>query len=154
MLGCRDGLVLVTFGLSLSLLIQRRWRWAIAGAGLSVAWMLLLSRWSYPVFWNGEGPKAAGRMFSHLGDNLGDILFTLISKPWLAFTHIDLGGGAFYLLLLILPTLPFWRQRSLIILNVLERRLPGGWGVVLDDLAAGAMAGMILTLALLVIGPA
>ena len=38
--------------------------------------------------------------------------------------------------------------------NVLERRLPGGWGVVLDDLAAGAMAGIILTLALLVIGPA
>ena len=117
MLGCRDGLVLVTFGLSLSLLIQRRWRWAIAGAGLSVAWMLLLSRWIYPVFRNGEGPKAAGRMFSHLGDNLGDILFTLISKPWLAFTHIDLGGGAFYLLLLILPTLPFWRQRLLIILS-------------------------------------
>ena len=117
MLGCRDGLVLVTCGLSLSLLIQRRWRWAIAGAGLSVAWMLLLSRWIYPVFRNGEGPKAAGRMFSHLGDNLGDILFTSISKPWLAFTHIDLGGGAFYLLLLILPTLPFWRQRSLIILS-------------------------------------
>ena len=117
MLGCRDGLVLVTCGLSLSLLIQRRWRWAIAGAGLSVAWMLLLSRWIYPVFRNGEGPKAAGRMYSHLGDNLGDILFTLISKPWLAFTHIDLGGGAFYLLLLILPTLPFWRQRSLIILS-------------------------------------
>ena len=117
MLGCRDGLVLVTCGLSLSLLIQRRWRWAIAGAGLSIAWMLLLSRCIYPVFRNGEGPKAAGRMFSHLGDNLGDILFTLISKPWLAFTHIDLGGGAFYLLLLILPTLPFWRQRSLIILS-------------------------------------
>ena len=38
--------------------------------------------------------------------------------------------------------------------NVLERRLPGGWGVIFDDLAAGAMAGMILTLALLVIGPA
>ena len=117
MLGCRDGLVLVTTGLSLSLLIQRRWRWAVAGAGLSGAWMLLLGQWIYPFFRNGEGPKAAGRMFSHLGDNLGDILFTLISKPWLAFTHIDLGGGAFYLLLLILPTLPFWRQRSLIILS-------------------------------------
>jgi len=38
--------------------------------------------------------------------------------------------------------------------NVLERRLPGGWGVVLDDLAAGAMAGIMMTLALLVIGPA
>ena len=117
MLGCRDGLVLVTTGLSLSLLIQRRWRWAVAGAGLSGAWMLLLGQWIYPFFRNGEGPKAAGRMFSHLGDNLGDILFTLISKPWLAFTHIDLEGGAFFLLLLILPTLPFWRQRSLIILS-------------------------------------
>ncbi len=117
MLGCRDGLVLITFGLSLSLFIQRRWRWAIAGTGLSSAWMLLLSQWIYPFFRNGEGPKAAGRMFSHLGDNFNDILFTLISKPWLAFTHIDLGGGSFYLLLLILPTLPFWRQRSLIILS-------------------------------------
>ena len=38
--------------------------------------------------------------------------------------------------------------------SALERGLPGGWGVVLDDLAAGAMAGMILTLALMLIGPA
>ena len=117
MLGCRDGLVLVTLGLSLSLLLQRRWTWAIAGAGLSGAWVLLLSQWLYPLFRNGAGPKAAGRMFSHLGDNFGDILFTLISRPWLAFTHIDLGGGAFYLLVLILPTLPFWRRNSLVILS-------------------------------------
>jgi uncharacterized membrane protein len=117
MLGCRDGLVLVTLGLSLSLLIQRRWRWAIAGAGLSGAWILLLSQWIYPLFRNGEGPKAAGRMFSHLGDNFGAILLTLISRPWLALTHIDLGGSTFYLLVLILPTLPFWRRRSLVILG-------------------------------------
>ncbi len=117
MLGCRDGLVLVTLGLSLSLLFQRRWRWAIAGAGVSGAWILLLSQWLYPLLRNGEGPKAAGRMFSYLGDSFSKILFTLISQPWLAFTHIDLGGGAFYLLLLILPTLPFWRKHSLIILS-------------------------------------
>ncbi|MDA7435584.1 DUF2079 domain-containing protein [Synechococcus sp. AH-601-C19] len=117
MLGCRDGLVLVTVGLSLSLLIQRRWSWAIAGAGLSGTWILLLNQWLYPLFRNGEGPKAAGRMFAHLGDSFGEILFTLISRPWLAFTQIDLGGGAFYLLLLILPALPFWRRRSLVILS-------------------------------------
>ena len=117
MLGCRDGLVLVTLGLSISLLIQRRWRWAVTGTAVSVAWILLLSKWLYPWFRNGEGPKAAGRMFSHLGDNFGDILFTLISQPWLAFTHIDLGGSAFYLLVLVLPTLPFWRRRSLLILS-------------------------------------
>ena len=117
MLGCRDGLVLVTLGLSLCLLIQRRWSWSIVGAGLSGAWILLLSKWLYPWFRNGEGPKAAGRTFSHLGDNFSDILYTLVSQPWLAFTHIDLGGGAFYLLVLVLPTLPFWRRRSLVILS-------------------------------------
>ncbi|EAR19478.1 DUF2079 domain-containing protein [Synechococcus sp. W2B2] len=117
MLGCRDGLVLVTLGLSLSLVFQRRWTWAIAGTGLSGSWVLLLSHWLYPLFRNGEGPKAAGRMFSHLGDNFGDILFTLISRPWLAVTHIDLGSGAFYLMVLILPTLPFWRRNSLVILS-------------------------------------
>ena len=117
MLGCRDGLVLVTLGLSISLLIQRRWRWAVSGTAVSVAWILLLSKWLYPWFRNGEGPKAAGQMFSHLGDNFGQILFTLISQPWLAFTHIDLGGSAFYLLVLVLPTLPFWRRRSLLILS-------------------------------------
>ena len=117
MLGCRDGLVLITLGLSLSLLIQRRWTWAIAGIGLSSAWILLLSQWLFPLFRNGEGPKAAGQMFSHLGDDFGDILFTSISRPWLIFTHIDLGGGAFYLLILLLPTLPFWKRRSLKILS-------------------------------------
>ena len=81
MLGCRDGLVLITIGLSLSLLIQRRWTWAIAGIGLSGAWILLLSQWLFPLFRNGEGPKAAGQIFFHLGDNFGDILFTLISRP-------------------------------------------------------------------------
>ena len=117
MLGCRDGLVLITLGLSLSLLMQRRWSWAIAGTALSGTWMLLLSQSLYPFLRNGEGPKAASRMFSHLGTNLSEILVTLVSRPWLALTHIDWGGGAFYLLVLILPTLPFWRKRSLIILS-------------------------------------
>ena len=117
MLGCRDGLILVTLGLSLSLLIQKRWKWALAGTGLSCAWILLLSQWLYPLFRNGEGPKAAGQMFPHLGDTFGDILFTIISRPWLAFTHIDLKGSAFYFLVLILPTVPFWRRHSLVILS-------------------------------------
>ena len=116
MMACRDGLVLITLGLSISMLIQQRWTWAIAGIGLSGAWTLLLSKWLYPLLRNGEGPKAAGQMFSHLGNNFGDILLTLMSRPWLAFTHIDLGGSAFYFLILILPTLPFWRRRSLVIL--------------------------------------
>ena len=34
--------------------------------------------------------------------------------------------------------------------NVLERRVPGGLGVVLDDVMAGAMAGVVVTLILIV----
>jgi len=33
----------------------------------------------------------------------------------------------------------------------LERSLPGGWGVVADDLMAGAMAGLCLTLSVIVL---
>ena len=117
MLGCRDGLVLVTLGLSISLLIQRRWTWAIAGVGLSSAWILLLSWWLYPLFRDGEGPKAAARMFPHLGTSLSEILLTLVSRPWFAFTQIDWEGGAFYLLVLCLPSMFFWRRRSLVILS-------------------------------------
>lgn len=42
-----------------------------------------------------RGPKAASQMFPHLGDNLGDILFTLVSRPWLVLTHIDGAGATF-----------------------------------------------------------
>ena len=33
--------------------------------------------------------------------------------------------------------------------NQLERILPGGWGVIFDDIAAGAMAGICLTVVLI-----
>ena len=35
--------------------------------------------------------------------------------------------------------------------SALERGVPGAWGVVLDDVAAGAMAGVCMTVALMVI---
>jgi phosphatidylglycerophosphatase A len=35
--------------------------------------------------------------------------------------------------------------------SLLERSLPGGWGVVADDLMAGAMAGICLTLSVIVL---
>ena len=35
--------------------------------------------------------------------------------------------------------------------SLLERSLPGGWGVVADDLMAGAMAGLCLTLSVIML---
>ena len=102
MLGCRDGLVLITAGMALDLAWRRRWRWSGSAAGLTLGWLLLLSRWLYPWLRNGEGPKAAGRMFSHLN-----------GEPMQILQSIDWTGGLFYLLLLCLSCSPHWRRRSL-----------------------------------------
>ena len=102
MLGCRDGLVLITAGMAIDLACRRRWRWSLAAGGLSVSWLLMLSRWLYPMLRDGDGPKAASRMFSHLNDD-----------PLTVLSGLDWGGGAEYLLLLCLPCIALWRRASL-----------------------------------------
>ena len=102
MLGARDGLVLISGGMALDLAWRRRWRWAGAAAALSLAWLLMLSRWLYPWLRDGEGPKAAGRMFSHLS-----------GSPLQILQSLDWSGGSQYLLLLCLPCIWLWRRRSL-----------------------------------------
>ena len=107
MLSCRDGLVLITAGMACELAWRQRWGWSAAAAALSAGWLLMLSRWLYPWLRDGEGPKAAGRMFGHLSGGLGS-----------ALAAIDWTGGAMYLLLLCLPCGLFWRRRSLPLLLI------------------------------------
>ena len=102
MLGARDGLVLVIGGMGLDLAWRRRWRWSASAAGLAAGWLMLLSRWLYPWLRDGEGPKAAARMFSHLSGG-----------PMQILQNLDWSGGLQYLLLLSLPCLWLWRRQSL-----------------------------------------
>ena len=60
MLGCRDGLVLITAGMAIDLAWRRRWRWCLATGGLSIGWLLLLSRWLYPCSGMGKAPRRQG----------------------------------------------------------------------------------------------
>ena len=62
----------------------------------------MLSQWLYPWLRDGEGPKAAGRMFSHLS-----------GSPLQILQSLDWSGGSQYLLLLCLPCIWLWRRRSL-----------------------------------------
>jgi hypothetical protein len=102
MLGCRDGLVLITAGMAIDLACRRRWRWCLTAGSLSIGWLLMLSRWLYPLLRDGEGPKAASQMFGHLN-----------SGPISVFLGLDWSGGAEYLLLLCLPCIALWRRYSL-----------------------------------------
>ena len=102
MLGARDGLILVIAGMALDLGWRQRWRWCAAAGGLSIGWLLILSQGLYPWLKDGSGPKAAERMFGHLGDGVFSILSSL-----------DWGDIAFYLLILSLPLGWLWRRSSL-----------------------------------------
>ena len=62
----------------------------------------MLSRWLYPLLRDGEGPKAASQMFSHLNNG-----------PIRVLMGLDWGGGTEYLLLLGLPCIALWRRDSI-----------------------------------------
>ena len=101
MLGARDGLILVIAGMALDLGWRQRWRWCAAAGGLSTGWLFILSQRLYPLLRGGSGPKAAERMFGHLGDGFSSLVSSL---EW--------GEIAFYLLILSLPLGWLWRRSS------------------------------------------
>ena len=116
-LGCRDGLALVTLGLALEQAVRRRWRLAGLGLGLSLGWLALLNGWLYPLLTaRYPGVNAGASRYSYLGDSIGAIALGLIQHPQRILGHVDWAGAAVYLLLLALPLLPFWRRASLPIL--------------------------------------
>ena len=113
-LGCRDGLALVTVGLGLEQLLRRRWWLASVGLGLSLGWLALLSGWLYPLLTaRYPGVNAGASRYSYLGDSIGAIALGLLQHPQRILGHVDWAGAVVYLLLLALPLLPFWRRASL-----------------------------------------
>ena len=118
LLGCRDGLVLVVVGLGLAQLLQRRWGWGLSAIGLGLGWLALLSRWFYPLLrGSGQGPKAAGLLFPHLGSSLEEIVINGLTQPQRIVAQLDWSGALVYLLLLAVAVAPFWRRASLVTLS-------------------------------------
>ena len=134
LVGCRDGLVLVVAGLGLEQALRRRWIWACAAIGLALGWLALLNRWLYPLLKGSDtGPKAAGALFSYLGNSLDEVLINMVLRPDLLIRHVDWAGGVVYLLLISVAVAPFWRRISLpvlagaiplVLVNVLSEEAP------------------------------
>jgi uncharacterized membrane protein len=113
-LGCRDGLALVTLGLALEQVVRRHWRLAGLGLGLSLGWLALLGGWLYPLLTaRYPGVNAGASRYSYLGDSIAAIALGLLQHPQRVLAHVDWAGAAVYLLLLALPLLSFWRRASL-----------------------------------------
>ena len=102
MLGAWTVVLVIVMGLDLAL--RQRWRWPVPGLAVRP---LMLSRWLYPWLRDGDGPKAAGRMFGHL-----------LGSPLNVIQQLDWGGGLIYLLLLALPCGLLWRRRSMPVLLI------------------------------------
>ena len=116
-LGTRDGLVLFVFGLSLEQLIKRKWIWSISSFALGGLWLYFLNNIIYPYLNKGKGSIMAIDRYSYLGENLNEIFKNLISNPFLILKEIDFLDSLFYIFILILPFIIFWRKRSLISLT-------------------------------------
>ncbi|MFN5195593.1 MAG: DUF2079 domain-containing protein [Cyanobacteriota bacterium] len=110
--GCRDGLARVVLGLGLGAALERRWRAALLAWGLGLGWLVLLSRWLYPLL-RGEGPKAAAAAYGHLGGSVEAIVLNLLTRPQMVLQQVPLLDALVYLLLLAVAVAPFWRRASL-----------------------------------------
>lgn len=71
-------------------------------------------------------------------DEAAGMMVTLIGLPFTVWTAV--GGFVLFRFFDILKPFPVW---------YLERRVPGGLGVVLDDIAAGVLANLVLRAVLL-----
>ena len=129
-----------------------------AGALLAV----LLAPWCfYPLSFNGRlallaillvvGAWAGGRVARRLGQkDPGEVVIDEVVGQWLT--------------ILWLPSLVWWQLAVAFVLfrlfdivkpwpiNASENWLPGGWGIMLDDVLAGLAAALVLYLALLLVG--
>jgi hypothetical protein len=112
-LGCRDGLALVSVGLGHQQLLRRRWWLAGVGLGLCLGWLALLSGWLDPLLTaRYSGVNAGASRYSYLGDSIGAIALGLLQHPQRILGNVDWAGAVVDLLLLALALLPFWRLAS------------------------------------------
>ena len=106
----RDGMVLVTLGISLSLLIKRKY----LGSGLlliiSSSWLLFLVKYLYPTLGKKDFIHAASR-YSYLGNSIPELAQNLWMRPLDLISYTLPGDNIFYLFILFIPFI-FLMRRS------------------------------------------
>lgn len=99
----RDGMVLITLGISLTLLVRKDFLVSGLIASMSLAWIAFLVLNLYPFLGkSGDAIHAAGR-YSHLGSSLSGFLERLFGQPVELIQHTQPLNNLFYLLILFAP---------------------------------------------------
>jgi uncharacterized membrane protein len=96
------GLALAMLGLWMAVRGARRAGALLAAAGIT--WSLLAVLVVIPRFNRGEGSEFVGR-YSHLGDSQGEILATIITRPWVVAELLAQPERLAYLAALLVPLL-------------------------------------------------
>ena len=107
-IGCRDGLILVTAGIGIESVIRKKWKLAITAIGVSVGWFIFISRWLFP-FLKQYSDGAIGATESIMSN----LLYGFLTSPIQELNKIDLSGGIIYLLLISIAFIPIWTKNSL-----------------------------------------
>lgn len=116
-LGTRDGLVLLVFGLAIEQFLRRKPFKALGATFISFGWLILLNNLIYPKLNQGGESIMAISRYSYLGNSLNEIFFTLITNPLVILSKVDWLGGLFYLIILLLPFIFFLTKKSLITIS-------------------------------------
>jgi len=108
-IGCRDGMVLIVFGIFIENMIRRKWKYALAALTISLGWLFFIKTILFPYL---------------ASLNNYDVLITpssgVISKyldsffdPLQLFSNVNYISGFEYLILISIAFLPFWRINAL-----------------------------------------
>ena len=98
----RDGMVLVTIGICLTLLAKKKYLGASLLFIISASWLLFLAKYLYPALGKKDVIHASSR-YNYLGESVSEITQNLWIKPLDLLSHTLPGDSLFYLLILFLP---------------------------------------------------
>ena len=111
-LGTRDGLVLLIFGLGIEQFLKKRFLFSFGLFFTSTAWFIFLNNFAYPALNGEKGTVMALIRYEAYGSNFSEIILNILIQPNLLLSNIDWEGSLFYLFILFLPVLFFLRRIS------------------------------------------
>lgn len=111
-LGTRDGLVLLIFGLGIEQFLKKRFWFSLGLFFTSSIWFIFLNNFAFPALNGDKGTVMALSRYQAYGSNFSEIILNILLQPNLLLSNIDWEGSFFYLFILFLPVLFFLRRIS------------------------------------------